>query len=201
MAQLKDSTIDGNLGITGDILLKTNETGIKTVHPESGEASRMLHMSQYGNTIIGYDGYTNQNGNTHVYGNDVVHYVASAGNSNFRPYYRAGDILNFDKNNTYIRTSGYVTNAMKNVVFTIPLTKPIIGSPTAQVSSSDGLVLRQNGNYTHGSGASVFAKPTGYDVYVNPDVGLVVTAYFDDTTNAVNNDPIGIYWSGTIALS
>lgn len=200
MAQLRDTTIDGNLEVTNDIILKATNRGIWAIHPNTGEASRMLHMSNYGNTIVGYDGYENQNGSSHIYGNDVMLYIASA-DADFRPYYRAGDVLNFNTNNTYIRMSGYVTNAMKNVIFTIPLSRPIIGSPTAQVSESAGLILRQNNNYTHGSTANEYAKPTGYDVLVNPHVGFVVTAYFDVTTNAVNNNPIGIYWNGTITLS
>lgn len=201
MAQLRDSVIDGNLEVTGDVILKTIDNGIQAIHPDTGEATTILDMSQYGNTIVGYDGYDNENGNSHIYGNDVVHYVASAGRVNFRPYYRAGDTLKFTNNNTYIRTVGYVTNSMKDVVFTIPLSKPIIGTPTANVSESEGLILRQNNTYTHGSAASTYTKPTSYDVFVNPDVGLVVTAHFDVTTNAINNNPIGIYWNGTITLS
>ena len=36
MAQLKDSTIDGNLDVTGNIVFKTNDKGIYSVHPETG---------------------------------------------------------------------------------------------------------------------------------------------------------------------
>lgn len=199
MAQLRDSTIDGNLDITGDITLKTNETGIQSIHPDTGVVTDMLHMSVYGNTIIGYDGYKNRNGNTHVYGNDIVHYVASS-DANFRPYYRAGDVINFTGDGGAIRTSGYVTNAGKNVVFTIHVPKPIIGSPSITVTNGKGFVLRQGGNYTHGSAASTFVKPTSYSVVLNSS-GFVVTAVFDVTTNAVNNDTTGIYWDGTITLS
>lgn len=201
MAQLRDTTIDGNLEITGDVVLQIVDKGLEGIHPDTGEAVSILDMSKYGNTVLGYGGYANENGNSHIYGNDIYHYVASAGKVNYRPYYRAGDVLEFNNNNKYIRTAGYVTNAMKNVVFTIPLSKPIIGSPTAQVTESEGLVLRQNNSYTHGSSASTYTKPTSYDILINPDVGLVVTAYFDDTTNATNNSPIGVFWNGTITLS
>lgn len=199
MAQLKDSTIDGNLGVTGSITLRTFDKGVYGTHPNTGEASRLIHMSNYGNTVVGYDGYINQNGNSHIYGNDVVHYVASAGNINYRPYYRAGDIIDFTGNES-IRASGYVTNAGKNVVFTIPVPKPVIGSPSITATSGQGFVLRQGGNYTHGSAASTFVKPTSYSVILNAS-GFVVTAVFDVTTNAVNNDATGIYWDGTITLS
>lgn len=201
MAQLRDSVIDGSLEVTGDIVLKTNEKAIKGIHPDTGETNRLIYMSGNGNTVVGYDGYVNENGNSHIYGNDVYHYIGSVGKVNYKPYYRAGDTIKFTNNSTYIRTAGYVTNAMKDVVFTIPLSKPIIGAPTAQVSESEGLILRQNNTYTHGSAASTYAKPTSYDVFVNPDVGLVVTAHFDVTTNAINNNPIGVYWNGVITLS
>lgn len=198
MAQLRDSVIDGNLEVTGNIILKTNENGLQAIHPDTGVAERLIHMSVYGNTIVGYDGYANQNGNTHIYGNDVVHYLASV-DANYRPYYRAGDVIDFTGNKA-IRTAGYVTNANKNVVFTVCLPKPIIGSPTVTVASGQGFVLRQDGNYTHGSAASTFVKPTSYSAVLNPS-GIVVTAVFDVTTSSVNNDSTGIYWDGTITLS
>ncbi len=195
MAQLKDSLVDGNLEVTGDVVLKTNNNGVQGIHPDTGELTNMLHMSNYGNTVVGYDGYVNKNGNTHVYGNDISHYIASA-DMNYRPYYRAGDTIDFT-----VRASGYVTNSGKNVVFTIPITKPVIGAPSATATSGSGFVLRQNNSYTHGSAASTYVKPTSYTVDSNYNSGFVVTAVFDVTTNVVNNNPIGIYWDGTITLS
>lgn len=198
MAQLRDTTINGNLDVTGGLTFKTT-SGVRSIHPETGNETHMLHISEYGNTIVGYGGYTNQNGNTHIYGNDIAHYVASA-NANYRPYYRAGDVINFTGDSLAIRTSGYVTNSGKNIVFTIPVSKPVIGSPSITITSGKGFVLRQDGNYTHGSAASTFVKPTSYSVVLNSS-GFVVTAVFDVTTNVVNNDAIGIYWDGTITLS
>lgn len=199
MAQLRDSVIDGNLEVTGDVILKTNDKSILSIHPETGETSNMLHLSQNGNTVVGLGGYNNQNGNSHIYGNDIAHYIASAGNVGYRPYYRAGDIIDFTGNKA-VRTAGYLTNSNKNVVFTIYLPKPIIGSPTVTVESGQGFVLRQGNNYTHGSAASTFVTPTSYSAVLNPS-GIVVTAVFDVTTNSTNNDSIGIYWDGTVTLS
>lgn len=195
MAQLKDSTIDGRLNITGDITMQTNKS-VFGIHPTTGEASNMIHMSNNGNTVIGHGGWNNQNGNSYIYGNDIVNYVASAGNSSFRPYYRAGDSINFK-----VRTSGYVTNAKTYVVFTIPITKPVIGAPTASVSSETGFTLRQNNTYTHGSSAGTPVKPTSYIVDANYNSGFIITAVFDVTTNAINNNPVGVQWDGTITLS
>lgn len=195
MAQLRDSTIDGNLEITGDIILKGNDKSIHGVNHETSEIIDILHVDTNGNTTVGYDGYKNKNGDTHICGNDVSHYVASA-DADFRPYYRAGDVINFK-----VRASGYVTNAGRNVVFTIPITKPVIGVPTATASSGSGFVLRQNNAYTHGSASSTYVKPVSYQVESNYNSGFIVTAVFDVTTNVVNNNSIGIYWDGTITLS
>lgn len=198
MAQLRETTINGNLDVTGNVMLKTNGRGIHGIHPDTGATSSMLSMNSSGNTLVGYGGYTNKNGNSHICGDDIVHFVASA-DTNYRPYYRAGDVINFTGNNA-VRTAGYVTNAGKNIVFTIHTAKPVIGSPNVTVSGGQGFVLRQDGNYTHGSAASTFVKPTSYSVILN-DSGFVVTAVFDVTTNVVNNDATGVYWDGTITLS
>lgn len=199
MAQLKDTIVDGNLEVSGDIIISTSDKGVQGVHPITGEKSIMIGMSENGNTLIGHSGYSNQNGNSHIYGNDIMHYIASAGNIGYRPYYRAGDIIDFT-GNASVRTAGYVTNAGRNVVFTIPVPKPVIGSPNITVASGQGFVLRQGGNYTHGSGASLFVKPTSYSVVLNSS-GFVVTAVFDVTTDVINNDATGIYWDGIITLS
>lgn len=199
MAQLRDSLIDGNLEVTGDIILKTNNNSVQGIHPETGVASEMLRMSGNGNTIIGGGGYENHNGNTHIYGEDVVNYVGSAGDVGFRPYYRAGDVIDFK-----VATSGYVTNSGKSVIFTIPITKPVIGSPNATVSSDNGFIFRQNGKYTHGcNGASsptVYVKPTSYHVDSNFNSGFIITAIFDITTDVTNNSTIGITWDGKVTL-
>ena len=198
MAQLRDSTIDGNLEVTGDVIIKEVNNGLYCIHPETGVQSAMVHMNPYGNTVIGYDGYANQNGNSFVCGNDIEHHVASA-NTHYRPYYRAGDVIDFN-----VRTSGYVTALGKNVFFTIPITKPVIGTPTATATSEKGFILRQNG-YTHGSEGSTnpatYVQPTSYTVDSNYNGGFVVMATFDTTTNVENNSPIGVYWDGTITLS
>lgn len=198
MAQLKDSIIDGNLEVVGDVVVKDVNKGLCCINPETGEQSVMVHMNPYGNTVIGYGGYAEQNADSYVCGNDVEHHVASA-DTHYRPYYRAGDVINFN-----IKTAGYVTSSGQNVYFTVPITKPVIGSPTVTVSSNNGFILRQNG-YTHGcNGAAspaVYVKPTSYYVESNFNSGFIITAVFDVTTNVENNSPIGIHWSGTITLS
>lgn len=195
MAQLKDTTIDGTLEISDKVIL-ANGKDYCGIHPTTGEAQSLLSMSSSGNAIVGYHGYANRNGNTHLYGEDVIHCIASAGNANYRPYYRAGDSVNLN-----FRGSGYVTNSSQDVTFLVPFASQIIGSPTVTASSVSGLTLRQGNKYTHGSTASTPVSPNSYTTILIKDVGVVVTAKFTDTTNATNNDATGVYWSGKITFS
>lgn len=150
------------------------------------------------------------NGSLEVVG-DII--MQTAGETDYRPYYKAGDIIDFtdsrDDNGNEIknavRTAGYVTNDGRDVTFTIHLTKPIIGSPTITIEKGKGFVLRQNNNYTHSSGATTFVEPAAYNVFLG-NSGLILTACFEfanekEASDVINNDAIGIYWDGKIILS
>lgn len=154
-------------------------------------------QNENGNTILGYGNYDTQSGNTNLYGHDVLFGVSNiASPGTFRPYRRQGDIMTFS-----IRTAGYVTNSGKDVSFLVPFAAPIVGSPTASVSSLNGFTLRQGSTYTHGSSATTYAIPDSYSASVAMWCGVYITAHFSDTTNVTNNDAIGIYWNGTITFS
>ena len=152
--------------------------------------------SSSGNTVINYGGYTNNSGNTNIYGNDINIFSANAGNSGYRPYFRAGDVITGD----LIHTAGYVSTGGTKVYFTIPLTRPVLGNPTITFTSTTGFIIRQNGKYTHGSADGTYVKPKKVEVTVN-NFGIRVNATFSKTTNAVNNTPCGIAWSGNIRFS
>lgn len=204
-----DQKVNGNIEVVGDIIgdikasnniiIKNINNGLYCIHPDTNEQSSMVHMNPYGNTVIGYDGYVNQNGNSFVCGKDVEHHISSANDTHYRPYYRAGDVINFN-----VRTSGYVTNMGGDVYFTIPITKPVIGNPSAMAESEKGFILRQRGSYTHGCKGDVtpaiYAKPRSYNIDPNYNGGFVITASFEDLTGSYNNDTIGIYWDGKITL-
>ena len=192
MAQLKDTTIDGTLETASHIILGHNLYGI---HPTTSENHQILSLSSSGNTVLGYDGYANQNGSTNIYGNDINHYVASAA-TNYRPYRKAGDTMNFT-----LHTAGFVTNSGKDVYFVVPLAIPIIGGVTCSAASQDGFSLRQNNAYTHGSSSGTWVNPDSYYVTYIWNVGFVVRGRFSNTTNVVNNAPIGVHWDGSITLS
>lgn len=150
-----------------------------------------------GNTVIGYDNYDNKNGNTNIYGCDINLGVSNISNPGyFRPYRRQGDTITLT-----LRTAGYVTNSSKDVSFWIPLSCPIIGSPTVTITSINGFTLRQGSKYTHGSSASVSVSPDSYEATITAFNGIYVKAVFSNVTDATNNDAIGIYWNGTITFS
>lgn len=153
-------------------------------------------QSSSNNVVINYGGYENNSGNTHIYGNDINIYSANAGNSGYRPYFRAGDVITAN----LIHTAGFVSTKGTTVYFTIPLTRCVLGNPTITFTSTSGFIIRQNGNYTHGSDAGKYVKPKSVEVAVN-SFGIRVNAVFSNTTNAVNNAPCGIAWSGNITFS
>lgn len=152
-------------------------------------------FSSAGNTIIGYSNYENADANTNIYGKDINLFVASAGNVDYKPYYAAGDSISVN-----FFGAGLLTSSKAQVRFTLPLSKPIIGSSGIAVSADTGFVLRQAGNYTHGSAASTYVVPESYDFTVTAS-GIRVKATFSDTTDAVNNDTIGVEWVATLTLS
>lgn len=196
MAQLKDTTIDGVLEISSDIFLQSSKC-LYSVHPTSGENQQVVYMSGNGNTVLGYGGYKNANGNSHIYGNDIYHYVAAAGNVNYKPYYSAGDSMTLT-----VYTTGFVTSGGTSIRFLVPLAKPIIGNPTITITSGSGITLRQGGQYTHGSSSTTSVKPSSYSTIGDHDGNAIaIMATMSDTTNVTNNDALGVYWNGTITFS
>lgn len=78
----------------------------------------------------------------------------------FRPYYRADDVINMK-----FYVNGYVTSNKQEVIFLIPLSRPIMSTPVS-ISSINGLTIRQNGKYIYGSTASKPIKPSSYTATV-----------------------------------
>lgn len=154
-------------------------------------------QNENGNTILGYGNYHAKQGNTNIYGNNIIFGVADLGKpGTYKPYYSRGDVIDIT-----FRTAGYITNSGRDVAFWIPLSKPVIGTPAVSATSIGGFVLRQGSKYTHGSSASVGAKPTTLDAYITYGTGIYMKAVFSSTANVTNNDAIGIYWDGKITLS
>ena len=112
----------------------------------------------------------------------------------FYPYYIAGDRLTGKW-----KGGGYVTTAKKEVVFTVPLARPIVGDPTISVTAS--LIIRQGSKYTHGSSSSVKVTPASYEIERGIGDAICITCVMSDLTNAVNNDACAVAADLTITFS
>ena len=113
-----------------------------------------------------------------------------------RPYYRADDVINME-----FYVNGYVTSNKQEVIFHIPLSRPIMSTPVS-ISSINGLTIRQNGKYIYNSTASKPIKPASYTaaviggrngLNVRAEMGIDSNGFTDtDIKNIVNNDTCAI---------
>lgn len=226
------SSGSGAVDVVGDLRLTVNNERIWGTRPDGTMMEAFQPQNSNGNTVIGWSNYDESNGNTNVYGNGVlvrakedvslrsddgnatlssykldgfaklygyeVYLHPTNASTSYRPYYHGIDTI---KDITF-RGSGYVTNAGKDIYFVVPLAKPVIGNPTVSIASVDGVILRQNTKYTHGSASSTYVKPTKYVANVDESKNYVrIVMSFTDTTNVINNNPIGIDWNGKITFA
>lgn len=196
-----DLQVNGNLNVNKDIGLVGNmwcgqNNGVFYVTLNDGSILEAINLFDGNNLSIGWGHYTQKKGQVCIGGTDIIHRIsATANNAEYRPYYRRGDTID-----VYLHTSGYATTGGKEILFLVPLSKPIIDSPTVSVSSINGLVLRQNNSYPHNS--SNYCKPASYRVTdVTHAFGFNVRASFDNNTGVTNNSPIGIVANIRITFS
>ncbi|MBQ2408369.1 MAG: hypothetical protein II309_02940 [Bacilli bacterium] len=149
------------------------------------------------NCVIGYGGYENDIGQTNIYGKKIMLGVKTA-NTIFKPYYEAGDSISGRWHG-----AGFITSSGKNLYFTVPLAKPVIGNPTVTVTSNGGFMIRQGGSYCYGSASSTYVNPSGFDTAELEFGGSLVRiiATFGNTTNVTNNDTAGIIANIKITFS
>ncbi|MEI3374600.1 MAG: DUF859 family phage minor structural protein [Coprococcus catus] len=185
-----------DIGVGGNMWFNQNN-GILFVTRNDGVQLEAINTCDGENNLsFGGTNYNEQRGDTYVGGKDVYFRVSGgASKVGYRPYYRRGDTID-----VYLHTSGYATTGGKDILFLVPLSKPIIDSSTVSVSSINGLVLRQNNSYPHNS--SNYCKPASYRVTdVTHAFGFNVRASFDNNTGVTNNSPIGIVANIRITFS
>lgn len=109
--------------------------------------------------------------------------------------YKAGDTIS----NLTIHTAAYLTSGSTMINITLPLNRVITAS-SFSVTSLEA-VTRQNGQYTHGSSSSGYVTWTATSVGVTAGGIYITMERTSDTTNAINNAPIGLALrlSGTFA--
>ena len=115
----------------------------------------------------------------------------------FQPYFTKGNSASFK-----VWLTGYTTTGMKEVIFFMPFSRPIMGASGVSVSSVDGLIIRQNNKYLYGSTATVYVKPSSYtSEIVDGGQGVNIRAKMPNTTNVTNNTACAITASIKITFS
>lgn len=99
-------------------------------------------------------------------------------------------------------TGGYITGGGQTVAFFLP-TRLIIGASKATLSftSSEGIKVRQGGNYCYGSTAETNVRPTSQSISLSGESGVNVQLVMPNTRNVTNNDACGVSLIGTLKLS
>lgn len=142
------------------------------------------------------------NSNTKIVSSDVIKLDAariylSTSLGTWRPYFCAGDSIS-----ATFGTAGYITNSGKDVIFIIPLSKPMVGNPTITVTSVEGLMVRQNNKYLYGGSSTKYVKPRKYAIHSTLSGGCIcVFATMPNTTDVTNNSPCGIWANIKITFS
>lgn len=186
-----------DIGVGGNMWFNQNN-GILFVTRNDGVQLEAINTCDGENNLsFGWTNYNEQRGDTYVGGKDVYFRVSGgASKVGYRPYYRRGESIDVN-----MGTAGFVTTGSKEIYFVVPLGKPVIGNPTVSVASINGLTLRQNGAYKCGSTGSSATKPSRYGAAVADSNAIRITAAWDYSTDAANNDAIGIYASIRITFS
>lgn len=197
-----DLQVNGNLNVNKDIGLVGNmwcgqNNGVFYVTLNDGSILEAINLFDGNNLSIGWGHYTQKKGQVCIGGTDIIHRIsATANNAEYIPYYRRGDSIDVN-----MGTAGFVTTGSREIYFVVPLGKPVIGNPTVSVASINGLTLRQNSAYKCGSTGSSWTSPSRYGAAVVDSNAVRVTATWDYSTDAANNDTIGIYASIRITFS
>ncbi len=99
-------------------------------------------------------------------------------------------------------TGGYITGGGQTVAFFLP-TRLVIGASKATLSftSSEGIKVRQGGNYCYGSTAETNVRPTSQSISLSGESGVNVQLVMPNTRNVTNNDACGVSLTGTLKLS
>lgn len=173
-----------DIGLAGNIWT-TNQSKIYSTNVDGKQKVVMVLCDSDNDLSIGYGSWINKDGDTYLRGRDVYLGASStASYTTYRPYYRRGDSID-----VRMGTAGYVTSGTKEFYFTIPLGKPVVGNPSVSVSSINGLIIRQNSKYII---KSDWVQPDRYSAYIRNNNAVSVIAFWNNTTNAENNSPVGI---------
>lgn len=187
----------GGLHTKGSEYLDMNNTSIYGTCTD-GSNSEMLRLNTNDELLIGYGQYGKESVATRLYGGNKIAFHLKNPAASWIPYYTKGDSVSVK-----IYRTGFITTNGKELMFFIPLSRPIVGVSAVAISSIDGLTVRQNGDYCFSKIISSSpVKPNSYSAsVVGGGCGINIKATFTDTTNVKNNDACGVYASIKITFS
>lgn len=136
-----------------------------------------------------YGDHTNDTNTPVLIHGQSLHYYIKSAMAVYKPYYEHGDSLDAEWYG-----AGYISDSGTMVYFSIPLSKPVIGTVTPIISSVNGLTIRQNGV------ALEYQQPT-YSASLSCDGGIVNVIATLGSTNAVTDAPCGVTASVNILFS
>lgn len=198
-AYIKNTTFTDNPIISKESL----ETTEDTYYIAQNNKRKAYFGVSLGSNLGIFDGSNNSwvlksdtSKNVTLMGNTVNFSISETPNpTSFKPYLCKSNQQGFE-----ITTAGYVTGNSTNICFFVPCSRYVVGNPTPSAYSVNGFIIRQSGKYTHGSSSTAYVKPSSYSVSLTPG-GFNIVAVMSSTTNAINNAPCGIRWSGVVALN
>lgn len=189
--------LSGNLIETNNHLFIPMGYSLRT-HNAKGEDRQLLGLNNSNYVILGYGPYNaKETSTTAICAGDKIQFQLGKQGVSWRPYLEKGDSITLGA----YRCAGYITNSGQDVVFSIPLDRPILSGTTIVVTSVQGLIVRQGNKYLYGSSSTTYKAPSSYSASSFTG-GINVNARMPNTTNVVdNNDACGIQANIKITFS
>lgn len=143
---------------------------------------------------------------TTIYGDTINFETYPSDTSNlhstFKPYITIGDTITL-----YHNLSGYITSSGVDLSFFIPVSCYIAGATKATLTfkrgTSEGVRVRQRGNYIYGSNADTYINATikSQTTFINRYSGVNVVLTMTSATNAINNETCGVQILGSMTFT
>lgn len=184
----------GAVEVKRGVWIGSNNQGLNGLFTDGSSAELALITS--GNVLrYGYGAYSKGTVETILYGGNALTFALKSPSTSWKPYITKGTSITIKWTG-----AGYITSAGKEINFTISFGVPIVGVSAVSITSSTGLIVRQNGNYLYGGSASATVKPSSY-IGIIGTYEVQVKANMTNTINVINNSPCGIDASLTFTFS
>lgn len=183
------------IGEVSDYIIFVDDDGSETEQePFKGLALASGTVDSQGNeSIEDVESFIDYSSSSDTWDQYIYNYVYD----DSKWYYKPGDT--FD---TTMHTAGVLTGGKKSLNFTIPLCKPVRSDVKAITANPAGFKLRQNGKYIEGGASSYSYRWNSIEINKTGGGSLrVIVTLVSANSEATNNAPIAVSFSGTIKFS